>query len=193
MGFFGRKKRLSFYDNEVQQHIVGKLGKCVHLFEPPNPFHVGHKGGGGATIHLYVHPADGTIYMTGDLIGQKQKKSDAGNYELMIAQKGHKETWGALLISKLAYYTLAASIQPLETMELEGGPFASDKYSVRHLLFHLYDSFEIEKQKLGLLLIIGITQEEWEWGRTNGNEQLLEKLKEKNIYPFTDLYRQSIV
>jgi hypothetical protein len=42
------------------------------------------------------------------------------------------------------------------------------------------------------MLIIGITEDELEWAKRNSGVKLIEKLKEENIYPLTDLKRRSI-
>ena len=47
-------------------------------------------------------------------------------------------------------------------------------------------------KKYGLLLVIGITSEELNWAKKNGGEELILKLKEKGVYPMTDLKRTSI-
>lgn len=144
-------------------------------------------------ITLFDKHTNGFVYVTGDLIGEKQKKSDAGNYELMICHREKDTAWRINLICEFVFYTLQASINSYETMSLEGGQYSSDKYSIKHLLFHKYADFLVDKKRMGLMLLIGITQQEADWGSQNGNEELVKMLKEKKVYPVTDLYRKSIV
>jgi len=52
--------------------------------------------------------------------------------------------------------------------------------------------YKVNGNKYGLLLLIGITTYELNWAKTNGGKKLIEKLKEKEVYPFTDLNRESV-
>lgn len=186
------RKQIHFVDQVIQNELEKVLGVSEIVYHSPVPFEMGYEAGGRADVHVFKI-SEGYVYVTGDLIGEKQKKNNIGNYELMIGHKDKKTSWGINLISELAYYTLQVSVNSGETMALEGGPYDSEKHSVKHLLFYRYSDIVAAKQNLGLLLLIGITQKEWEWMQKSGFEELIEKLKEKKIYPFTDLYRKSVV
>jgi hypothetical protein len=193
MGLFSKKKKLSFYDDAVQEEIERILGPHDSVFHAPVPFDMGYDIGGRSDVPIFENHVPGLVYITSDLIGRKQKKSDAGNYELMICHREKETEWGVQLISTLAYYTLQAPIFSKETMGLEGGPFLEQDSVIRHILFDKYAEFTIENEKLGIMLLIGITHDEWEWGRQNSNEHLIQILKDKEIYPFTDMNRKSVI
>lgn len=193
MGLFSKKKQLHFDDEGVQKEIEVILGHHDSVFHSPVPFDMGYDAGGGSDVHVFENHIDGFAYVTSDLIGKKQKKSDANNYELMICHRNSETEWGINLISALAYYTLQAPIFSNETMALEGGPFFDENFTIRHVLFSKYTDFTVEGNKLGLMLLIGITQQEWEWGQQNSNQQLLEILKDKKVFPYTDLQRESVI
>ena len=181
---------MEFNSPQIQEKIEQILGKPENVvLHSPVPFQLGWDAGGRADVYLYKNHIDGVVYVTGDLIGQKQKNSDAGNFELMIAHKAETE-WGSGLISSLSYYTLDSSINSGETMSI--GNYALPENTVKAIIFDKYATFRIGLKKYGLMLIMGITEDELEWKKQNSGTKLIEKLKEKNIYPFTDLKRRSI-
>ncbi len=59
------------------------------------PFDFGWDNGEAADVYIFKKHIDGVVYVTGNLIGQKQKTSDAANYELMICHKTNT-TWGPI-------------------------------------------------------------------------------------------------
>jgi hypothetical protein len=186
----GAARMMEFNSPQIQENIEKILGKSENIvLHAPVPFQLGWNLGGRADVYLYKNHIDGIVYVTSDLIGQEQKRSDAGNYEFMIA---HKEDngWGPDLISNLAYYTLDASINSGETMDI--ARFALPENTVKAIIFDKYATFRIGSETYGLMLIIGITEDELEWAKRNGGAELIEKLKEKSIYPITDLKRRSI-
>jgi hypothetical protein len=84
-----------------------------------------------------------------------------------------------------------ASLNTGETMDL-GGNFLLENSEIKALIFSKYADFKVKGKKYGLLLVIGITSEELNWAKKNGGEELILKLKEKGVYPMTDLKRKSI-
>jgi hypothetical protein len=181
---------LSFQDPTVQTKLEQILGtRDEMMLHAGVPFQYGAETGGAADVYLFPNHLEGIVYITGDLYGQQQPESDAGNYELMVCHKT-TETWGPSLISKLAYYTLEASIYSGDTMDI--GPFAQSENTIQGIIFDTYATFTIGPKKYGLLLILGITADELDWAMDNGGKQLIEKLKERDIYPITDLNRKSI-
>jgi hypothetical protein len=186
-----RRRNMEFNSPQIQEKIEQILGKPENIvLHSPVPCQLGYDAGGRSDVYLYKNHIDGIIYVTGDLIGQKQKNSDAGNFEFMIAHKTDNE-WGPNLISNLSYYTLDSSINSGETMNI--GKYALPENTVKAIIFDKYATFRIGVKKYGLMLIIGITEDELEWAKRNGGAKLIEKLKEKNIYPLTDLKRRSII
>jgi hypothetical protein len=135
----GKRIIKTFENPQIQNKIEKYLGKQHNkVFHSPVLFELGMDIGGGADVLVYKKAIKGITYITGDLIGNKQKKSDAGNYELMVCHKKDND-WGPKLISRLAYYTLEASLNSGETMDV--GPFAKGK--VTAIVFDKYCSFSI--------------------------------------------------
>lgn len=182
---------ITFNDPQIQKNISEKLGEQHYMvLHAVTPFDFGWEKGSRADVYLYKKHIDGIVYITGDLIGKKQFPSDAGNYELMICHKIETE-WGSDIISNLAYYTLEASINSGETMDL-GGRFMSNDSKIVALIFDKYSEFMVNGKKYGLMLLIGITKDELEYKIKNGGKELIKKLKENNVYPYTDLSRDSL-
>lgn len=51
----------------------------------------------------------------------------------------------------------------------------------------------VRKRKAGLLLCVGITSDELELCRAGKREMVEKALKAAKVYPFTDLYRESVI
>lgn len=196
MGIFSILKsngqKIDFYNDEIQEQIENVLGKHFDtVLHSPVPFDMGFDIGGGADVYIYKNHIDGEVYLTTDLIGKKQAKNSIGNYELMICHSD-KQDWGSNLISKLSYYTLDASLNSGETMNL-GGNFVLENSDIKALIFSKYTDFKVKGKKYGILLIVGITSDELEWAKENGGENLIIKLKVAGVYPKTDFNRKSIL
>jgi hypothetical protein len=153
------------------------------------PFDLGADIGGAADIVYFRHHIDGVVAVTAELIGcEDQVKNRLGNYELMICQRDDAE-WGANMISSLAYYTLEAELNPGETMAI--GSAAPGDSTIAALLFYEYARFVVREEPAGLLLCVGITQDELAACR-RGRRAMVEKaLERRHVFPFTDLARAS--
>jgi len=182
---------MRFNSAQIQENLEKILGKADNnVLHATIPFHMGYDLGGRADIYCYKNHINGNVYVTGDLIGEKQKNSDAGNYELMICHRTDQE-WGPNLISNLSYYTLDASLNSGDTMDI--GTFTLPENTITAIIFDKYAVFRVGLKKYGLMLAIGITEDELAWAQKYGGAKLIEKLKEKDIYPITDLKRKSIL
>jgi hypothetical protein len=157
----------------------------------PIPFDLGADIGGAADIIYFKKHLNGVVSVTSELIGHdEQVPNDLGNYELMICHRDD-EPWGADIISRLAYYTLEARLNPGETMDIaDAAPQGS---TTAALIFFNYGTFMVRKRKAGLLLCVGITSDELELCRAGKREMVEKALKAAKVYPFTDLYRESVI
>lgn len=150
--------------------------------------------GGFADVLQFPEFTSGMTYVTADLTGQDvgQRPNSLGNYELVICTQ-HELPKAASLISKLARYTCDCVLEPGHTMDLPG--YFGDE-SIRALLFSsLRDvpvGFSFLGKQHGLLLAMGITIEELEFGRAHGNGELLTMLKEGGVFPYTIPGRASV-
>jgi hypothetical protein len=150
--------------------------------------------GGSADVLEFKNYIDGHCYVTSDLTGDdSQLKSSLGNYELMICTR-EKVDWAPNLISKLALYTFEAVLEPGETMDI--GPALPDGSSASALLFVEPDlrnnQFYVDGTQCGLLLCLAIMPDELELKMKSGSEPLIKSLKEKGVFPFSELNRDSV-
>lgn len=155
------------------------------------PFHFGADMGGAADIIYFHEHIDGIVSVTSELIGcDEQKSNSLGNYELMICHRDEEE-WGANIISQLAHYTLEAELNPGETMDI--GPAVPEGSTIDALLFLEYARFPVLDRDCGLLLCLGITSDELARCRAGHTPEVEAALKRHSIYPYTDLYRESVL
>lgn len=171
------------------EKIYGKASKVVG--HAAVPFYLGAEAGGAADVMYFRNHVPGVLTVTAELIGsEEQVRSTLGNYELAICHRD-AETWGPNLISRLAHHTLESPLEPGETMDI--GPIAPEGSGIAALLFESYGRFEVEGRKAGVLLCIGITEEELKWCLRGKSAEIVQHLKARSIFPFTEFGRQSVV
>lgn len=157
------------------------------ILTSPVPFHLG----GSADVLTFRQHAAGVCYVTAGIIGDdRAKPNKLGQYELMICLRDPDE-WAPRLISDLAKYTTEAVLAPGDTMDI--APALPQPARLDHLLFVPYAEIHVDGAKAGLLLCLGITADEYAWLREHGSDALVSKLKQANVYPFTDLARASVI
>lgn len=172
--------------------IEGVLGKSDDVVgHAMIPFHLGADLGGAADVIYFRKHVPGVVAVTSELIGcDEQVPNQLGNYELMICQRDDVE-WGAGIISQLAHYTLRAELNPGETMDI--GPATPEGSTIATLLFFDYARFEVRGRQAGLLLCVGITEDELKACRKGRRAEVEAALKSAGVYPFTDLFRKSVL
>lgn len=147
--------------------------------------------GGGADVLTFKDHIDGFVYITAGLIGNgSQKKTDLGEYELMICARNEND-WMPTLLSQLAPYTFEAALNPGDTMNI--GPAMPAGSTISALLYVPYREFKVNDIDAATLLCIGITEQELQHCSANGHTDVLAELKAKGIYPFTDPNRESVL
>lgn len=150
--------------------------------------------GGSADVVPFPYFVPGMTYVTCELTGAdvEQLPSSLGQYELMICTRDELPA-AADFIARLACYTCDAVIEAGETMDI--GEFFQDK-SLRAMLFanpiEPNATFRVLDQDCGLLLCVGITEEELAFAKAHGRDKLLALLKEHNVFPYTQPDRPSI-
>lgn len=154
-----------------------------NVYHAPHPFQLG----GQADVVAFFNTPHGAVYVTSELSGKPN--ASYADYELMICHRSPSD-WGPNLISRLAPYTQQAYIHHGDTMDIAG--VAPSGSAIAALLFQTFDSFELFGERFDLRLCIGITQPELNFKLENGHEKLTELLKQKRIFPFTDLERDSV-
>jgi hypothetical protein len=171
------------------ENVLGK--QDAHHLHGVIPFQAGPELGGAADVIRFRHHVIGIVYVTSELIGcNEQKQNSLGNFELMVCHP-EEDDWGPWIIGQLAHCTLDTELNPNETMDMESA--VPDGSTIKAMLFDGYAQFEVFGSKCGILLCLGLTGTELEYCHREGCEAIITKLKAESIYPFTDLYRNSVV
>jgi hypothetical protein len=152
-----------------------------------------HRKGFGDVLRFRDY-INGICYVTCTLIGDdRQIPNRWGQYELMLCTRD-ADDWAPNLLSRLAKYTHEATLQPGDTLDL--GTARSEDSTVAALLVARADppadAFELLGIPAGLMLCIGITEDEFAACKNFGSGVVLRMLKERDIYPITDLKRESV-
>jgi len=155
------------------------------------PFEFGFELGGSSDIMYFTKHIPGTIGITAELIGRNDQVANSlGNYELAICHRSEEQE-GFELISKLAYYTRDACIEPGETMGIAAA--VPEGSTVCALLFSEFARFEVRGRQAGVLLCIGITQDELNACRAGYRERVEHMLRSMDVWPYTEFDRLSTV
>jgi len=166
------------------------IGGSVDMYYFPN----GIKGTGFATMELIQPDGSGSI------------PNRLGTYELVAFTKlDYVQDTSATnpfnqierkicgLFTGIGNYSFQAKLEPLETCEFPQG----DGEPNLCLIFDEYKpdnkEFNIGTKKHGLLLIMEVFKDEMIYAMNNGTGKLIEKLKEKGHYPYSDLDRKSVI
>jgi hypothetical protein len=183
------------HDDDWQQTWDERLIALEHEFGPSDdkiitampPLYLG----GGADVLTFKEHTDGIAYVTAGLIGDGgQEKTELGEYELVMCVRDENE-WAPSLLSRLAPYTFDAAVNPGDTMDIAT---AMPKNStIAALLFVSYRKFKVSETDAGALLAMGITEAELTYCREHGCEDVLSKLKNTGIFPFTEPRRKSVI
>ncbi len=146
---------------------------------------------GTADVLTFKNHIKGVAYVTCDLIGDdRQKENDLGNYELMICHR-QEDDWGPGIISKLARYTIDTALRPWDTMDI--APAVPAGSTIAGFLFVPYKRFAVRDKPCGLLLCVGITEDELEACKAGKKKEIVKRLKEVQVLPYTDLERDSVL
>ncbi|HVT87798.1 MAG TPA: suppressor of fused domain protein [Tepidisphaeraceae bacterium] len=149
---------------------------------------------GFADVLRFRQYVPGITYVTCGLIGNpRQIPNRWGQYDLVVCTHD-EDSWAPGFLSRLAKYTHDAAIHPGDTMDIhEMRPPKSD---VAAILFARPDppahSFSVRGAPGGLMLCIGITPSEFGACKTYGSGVVTRALREKGIFPFTHMNRESI-
>lgn len=94
------------------------------------------------------------------------------------------------ILNPIARYSAEAKLNPHETCEF---PDDFEGIGGKCLIFDDYGEVTAERKKFGLLAVIEIYRSEMEYARAQGGEMLLSLLKEKGLYPYSDMDREPVV
>jgi len=184
------EERQRWWDARVAE-MEDVLGPCDGtVWHTPSPLH----RHGYADVIRFREYVSGITYVTCDLIGNnRQIPNRWGHYELVMCTRTEDE-WPPSMLSRLAQYTHDAVLEPGDTMDI--GSARPNDSTIAALLFARPDppasSFTVLGTPANLLLCVGITAAEFAGCKNFGSGVVLRILKENNIYPFTDLQRESV-
>ena len=211
--FCKKKKEEEFtqeeWDNDYELKMKGLeyvLGKSHNMVgHAIIPFEIG----GAVDMYYFPNGIKGTGFATMELLkpdGTGPIPNELGTYELVaftkldyIQDKEETNPFNIIerhicgILTGIGFYSFDAKLNPLDTCEMpqkEGEPNLC-------LIFDEYKpdgkEFKIGDRTHGLLLIIEVHRDEMEYAMNNGTGKLIEKLKEKGYYPYSDLDRESVI
>ena len=169
------------------------------------PFSVG----GAFDQYYYPNYCDGTAMVTKELVNHKfdsPQNNVYDAYELVIVTKnkihclmgesGLEYDDGPFfgILNAVGKYSLMAKLNPFETIEFpDDFGDLSKKCLIIDALSEPLCNEETRNKKFGLMLIMEIHRDEMEFAMQQKGRELIEKLKEKGIYPYTGINRRSVL
>ena len=189
--------------SEGLENVLGKMHDLVgHAIIP---FAVG----GAVDMYYFPNHIKGTGFATMELLdpdGNGPKKNRIGTYELVAFTKydynTNEETQTPFnlierkacgFLTAIGIFSSQAVLNPKETIEVPN----SENEENTCLVFDLYEpdgkKFKIGDREHHLLLCMQIFRSEMDYARQNGSDELFKILKEKGIYPYSDLDRNPVI
>jgi hypothetical protein len=184
------------------ENVLGKMhGVVGHAIIP---FSIG----GAVDRYYFSNHIKGTGFATMELLnpdGFGPKSNRIGTYELVAFTKldyndnedeptdfNKIERRFCGIFTTIGNYSSQAILNPNETIEVPNE--TEDNYC---LILDNYKpenkEFKIGERNHHLLLCLEVFRSEMEFARKNGSEKLIQLLKEKGIYPYSDLDRNPVV
>lgn len=215
-GWFGKKKKLREEEEERLEEewhdkkdelMIGILGKehdmVMHAIIP---FEIG----GALDLYYFPNQVDGTGVATKELTfacRDSSHNSKYSKYEIVMFTehkldlddaKNEETPFGkahrniSSVLNLIANYSTEAILEPYETCE-----FPEDMEDVGGKCL-IFDSYEPNGKKsnddgFGIMLVIEVFRDEMDFAREKGGKVLLNKLKKKGFYPYSDLNRISVI
>jgi hypothetical protein len=169
------------------------------------PFDVG----GGLDLYYYPDALPGTAIATKELSplpGVGSSNDVYSSYELVMFTRhpldidaandprtpfGRTHATLNAILNAMARFSQGATLNPGETCEF---PADMDRIGGKCLIFDGYAKHsDSVAQDFGLLAIIEVFRSEMNYARKRGTAKLIERLKAKNVYPYSDLDRKPVV
>lgn len=220
MGFlkkwFGKKEtavKKEFTAEEEERDYELKSAALEAVLGPMYPM-VGHAIipfaiGGAVDMYYFLKHIPGTGFATMELLdpaGQGPKPNRIGTYELVAFTKHalveNRETPSPFnlierkacgFLTAIGSYASQAVLNPKETIEIPNGDQEENTCLVLDLYQPNEKQFKIGERQHHLLLCLQVFRAEMEFARQNGTDALLNILKEKGFYPYSDLDRDPVV
>lgn len=163
--------------------------------------------GGAVDMYYFTNNIKGTGFATMELLdpdGNGPKPNRIGTYELVAFTKldyndneenptefNTIERRFCGIFTTIGNYSSQAVLNPFETIEVPNGTDENnclilDNYAPQG------KEFTIGDRKHHLLLCLEVFRSEMEFARKNGSGKLIELLKEKGFYPYSDFDREPV-
>lgn len=189
--------------SQALENVLGKMHVLVgHAIIP---FAIG----GAVDMYYFPHHIMGTGFATMELLdpdGKGPKKNRIGTYELVAFTKyeynesGENQTpFNSIerkacgFLTAIGMYSSRAILNPNDTIEVPNGENEENTC----LIFDLYEpkgkKFKIGNREHHLLLCLQLFRSEMNYARQHGSDELFKILKEKGIYPYSDLDREPVI
>jgi hypothetical protein len=165
--------------------------------------------GGGLDLYYYPNGLPGTAIATKELseLPNEGSSNDVYRcYELVMFTKRRLDLDAAMkektafgrvhrninsILNLIARYSAQARLNPRETCEF---PAEMERVGGKCLIFDGYACHSDEvAESFGLLAIIEIFRTEMDYARKHGGAKLINLLKAKGYYPYSDLDREPVV
>ena len=198
-------ERMRRWDRQKARLAEESLGKEYHLVSHAIiPFAVG----GALDLYYYPNGIAGTGIATRELSGLPGSGSSNdvfGNFELVMFTRhaidldaandvntpfGRAHRNISSILNLIARYSSEAKLNPNETCEF---PADMPKVGGKCLIFDAYARHpDAECGTFGLLLVMEVFRSEMDVARQQGGAALLSRLKDKQIYPYSDMDREPV-
>ncbi len=211
---FSKKKKLSeeeeqkledkWYE-EKSQLLESYLGKehdmVMHAIIP-------YEVGGTLDFYYYPNDIEGTAIATKELTFSCKKSSSNdkyNKYELVMFTKhtldleqandentafGKAHRNITAILNPMASYSEQAKLNPNETCEF---PADMEGIGGKCLMLSDYNSKKEGKEDFGVMVVIEIFRSEMEFVMQSGGAELIVLLKDKGMYPYSDMDRKPVV
>lgn len=177
------------FDMVMHAMIPYAIGGGLDLYYYPN----GRPGTAIATKELSEAPNEGSsndVYRCYELVmfTKHRLDLDAAKDETTSFGEAHRNI--NTILNLIARYSAQAKLNPNETCEFPAG---MDYVGGKCLIFDGYACHSDDVVKnFGLLAIIEIFRSEMEYSRERGGAKLIQRLKSKKHYPYSDLDREPV-
>lgn len=184
--------------------VLGKMhGLVGHAIIP---FQIG----GAVDMYYFPNGIPGTGFATMELIepdGSGPKPNKIGTYELVAftkikmpdtEEKSDSHPFNKIerrmcgILTTTGFYSYDAVLNPGETCEVPGKEGESNKCLILDQYSPAGRQFQIGDRRHCLLLCIEVFRSEMEYAMAHGSSVVLQKLKEKGHYPYSDLDREPV-
>jgi hypothetical protein len=177
------------HDMVMHAVIPYEIGGALDLYYYPN----GISGTGVATKELSFACRDSSTndwFEKYELVMFTREQLDLDQAQDESSPFGEAHQNISSILNPIARYSEEAKLNPNETCE-----FPSDIEGIggKCLIFSAYETAEGKSDNFGLLAIIEVFRSEMEYAMDQGGDMLLGLLKEKGIYPYSDMNREPVI